>query len=622
MIKTTLKALCGAAQLREAWDHVDQSDRADGQRAPSMVRFADQLDERLHQLAEDVRTGRYRPRPLAPVTIPKDDGSRRELQIPSAPDRVVERALLVGLQRPFDRHLSPTSFGYRPGLGVADAVRRLVELREDGWVWVVRTDIDECFPSIDRNRLLLRLEQLIADPTLLDVIAALIQRPVGYGRRQQHRTRGIPQGGSLSPLLANLLLDDVDQDLLAEGHQVVRYADDLVILARSATAARQALGDAIRAAERNGFTLSEDKTMAGSYEEGFYFLGEEFNLKYPPPSSPARAEPTSRSLYVGVQGAGVRIHKGRLIVSRDDHELLSVPTGHVARIVLSGSVGLSAGARSWALYNDVDVVLLARRGSFLGTIDSGHADADMLRAQLAAVDTTEMSLKVAQSILAGKLRNQRTLLQRLIDPNAAEQVGTVVADIDALAEQLDAAPSLDVALGIEGMASRRYWDGLRALLPDVGFVARQRRPPPDLVNSALGFGYAILLAECVSACHGSELHPSFGFLHRDAGRRPSLALDLMEEFRPLIVDQVVTELVRRRSLTTDHVRTHSGGRGVLLTDKGRRRLLAGLEDRLLTVALHLGSGHRVSYRRSIQLQAAAIARTIRHGEPYEAVLWR
>ena len=225
-------------------------------------------------------------------------------------------------------------------------------------------------------------------------------------------------------------------------------------------------------------------------------------------------------------------------------------------------------------------------------------------------------------MLSGKLSNQRTLLQRFVDPSCADGIAGAVDAIEVLGGQLEAAPSPEVALGVEGMASRRYWEGVRQLLPDVGFEARARRPPPDLFNSALGFGYAVLLAECVSACHGAGLHPSFGFLHRESGRRPSLALDLMEEFRPLVVDQVVIELVRRKSLTTDHVRLHSHGRGVLLTEKGRRRLLSGLEDRLLTVALHLRSGQRVSYRRSIQLQARALARAARYGDAYEAVLWR
>ncbi len=623
MINTSLSQLVEPERLRLAWDHVNASDLADGVQAPSMARFGDRLDASLAELREQVLARSYHPSPLTPVQIAKRDGGRRELQIPSARDRVLERAILDGVRLDIDRALSPSSFGYRPGLSVLDAVRRVVELREDGWCWVVRTDVDDCFPTVDRNRLMLRLEQLLADIALLDLIGQLVRRPVGHGRLQRTGDRGIPQGGSLSPLLANLLLDSVDRLLMRNGHQVVRYADDLVVLARSQAQATDAIEDARRAAERNGFELSEDKTMVTSFEEGFYFLGEEFNQKYQPYQPTAtRSEPTQRTLYVGVQGAGVRISRGRLIVDKQDHELLSVPTGHVERLVLSGAVGLSAGARSWALANDVDVVLMSRRGSFLGTVSGGHSDADLLRSQLRIVDSPDARIGAAKAMVLGKLRNQRVLLIRFTDAAAADVVNKSIDGIESCEAQIPDVSNLDVLRGVEGMAAKFYWSGFAGVLPEVDFEGRERRPPPDLVNAALGYGYAILLGECVAACQATGLHPSFGLLHSEEGRRPSLALDLMEEFRPLVIDQVVAELVRRQSLTTDHTRLDSRRGGVLLTEKGRQRLTAGIEDRLLTMAYHVGSGHRTSYRRSIQLQAAALARLFRHGEPYEAVRWR
>ena len=619
----SLDRLAAIPLLVSAWEHVERSDATDGVVAPSVARFASNAERHLEELRNELVTGSYRPRPLTPVRIPKRRGTYRELHIPSARDRVVERALQQGIQPVIDPTLSFSSYGYRPGLGVLDAIRRVVELREDGWRWVIRTDIADCFPSVDRNRLLLRLEQLITDPALLDVVATLIRRPVRSRYRLIDHQRGIPQGGALSPLLSNLMLDEVDRYLLARGHQVVRYADDLVITARTEDETVAALAAARLGAEREGFKLGKDKTMTTTFDDGFYFLGEEVNAKYPAHTPTAtRSEPTQRALYVGLQGSHVRIDRGRLVVAKGDDELMTLPTGHVERVVLSGAVGLSSGARSWALNNDIDVVLLSRRGSYLGILSGGQSDSTLLRAQLAVVDDPQASLAAAKAMVAGKLRNQRTLLTRFVDPDTAETVATVTDDLLALDSQAGAAEGSDVLLGIEGMAARRYWEGLRVLLPDVGFEGRHRRPPPDLVNAALGYGYAILLGDCTGACHAAGLHPSFGLLHREADRRPALALDLMEEFRPLIVDQVVAELVRRRSLTLEHTRRDTARGGTLLTEKGRQRLTAGIEDRLLTMTHHLGSGHRVSYRRAIRLQAAALVRLFRYGEPYEAITWR
>lgn len=623
LFRSSIQEICTRSALEAAWEHVQAADAADGSLAPSMARFAEDVDGNLDGLASQLAVGSYRPRPLTPVAIPKSGGTR-ELHIPSARDRVVERALQSRLSPVIDRQLGPTSFAYRAGLGVTDAVRRLIELRDQGWSWVIRTDIDECFPSVDRNRLLLRLEQIMGDADLLDLIAALIRRPVRHGHRVVDRGRGIPQGGALSPLLSNLMLQSVDRHLLDHGHQLVRYADDMAVLARSRAEVDDALAVAHRAAERHGFALGEDKTMITTFDDGFHFLGEDINHRYPAASPHAgRSEPERKVLYVGMQGAGVRMERGRVVVgSKHDNDLLSVPSGHVSRIVLAGSVGFSAGARNWALANGIGVVLLSRRGSYMGSLGSGSTDAALLRSQLGAIDAPDRHLPIARSFVAGKIDNQRTLLQRFVDPDTGPAVATVVEQIELLAGQVPQCTSADELLGTEGMAARYYWDAVAKLLPGGTFQGRVSRPPPDLANAALGYGYAILASDCVAACRMVGLDPSFGLLHREEGRRPALALDLMEEFRPLIVDQVVVELCRRGQLKASHTRVDSARGGVLLTEKGRRALTAGLEDRLLTVAHHPGSGHKVSYRRQIQLQARALVRSIVHGEPYESVRWR
>jgi CRISPR-associated protein Cas1 len=178
-------------------------------------------------------------------------------------------------------------------------------------------------------------------------------------------------------------------------------------------------------------------------------------------------------------------------------------------------------------------------------------------------------------------------------------------------------------MGVEGAAARVYFDVLQRLLPDdSGFTGRRRRPPKDPVNAALGYAYAVLLGEAVSAVSVVGLDPVAGFLHDDSERRPSLGLDLMEEFRPLLVDSVVVELFRRRRLRgEDHFRPE--GRGIYLNQPGRAVLLSAFEDRMLTLFHHLPSGKRVTYRRALTLQAHQIAAVLEgRSAEYEPVPWR
>ena len=613
------------ASLHAAWKHVEAADAEDGHLAPSMKRFSLAVDKNIERLEQELRLRTFQPRPLTPVAIPKRSGGRRTLHVPSARDRVVERSVHEILSPILDTYLTPCSYAYRPGLGTLHALRDLVDLRRQGFVWVVRADIANCFSSIDRNRLLLRLEQHINDTDLLDLCAAMITRPIRSKFGLRRPAVGIPQGGSLSPLLSNVFLDMFDRALLQRGHRVIRYADDIAIAAKSQSEADAALVAAHHAANTLGLELGEEKTMTASYEQGFYFVGEELNTKYPPDGTGhAFDAPQAKTLHVGVQGAGVRISKGRIIVNRNDKVLLDAPSGHVGRLVLAGSVGFSAGARSWALANDIDVVFLSRRGSLLGSLQSSRTEAQLRRAQIQATADPDISIQLARQFIKGKIRNQRTLLRRLIDSQNAETVAPAADELDRFDSLVCEADNLAELRGVEGIAARRYFEAIRALLPkDCGFKTRARRPPPDLVNSALGYAYAVLLGETNAACAAAGLDPTFGFLHEDHHKRPSLALDLMEEYRPLVVDQVVVELVRRRSLTTDQLRNDQYSKGVLLSEKGRRRLLAALEDRLLTIALHLPSRTRVSYRRSIQIQAMSITRSIRNQRiDYEPVRWR
>lgn len=149
--------------LSRAWEHVRANDAEDGHLSASVRRFARNADERIATLHAEFCNGTYRPRPLTSVPIEKESGGTRVLHIGAARDRVVERALAAGLAPRLDPLFEPASFGYRAGIGVGDAVRHLCRLRDEGLAWVARTDIDDCFPTIDRDRLMVMLAVCVPD---------------------------------------------------------------------------------------------------------------------------------------------------------------------------------------------------------------------------------------------------------------------------------------------------------------------------------------------------------------------------------------------------------------------------------------------------------------------------
>ncbi|MFT4228491.1 CRISPR-associated endonuclease Cas1 [Micropruina sp.] len=547
------------------------------------------------------------------------------LHIPSIGDRIIERALLRGLNPIIDPHLGASSYGYRPGLGVVDAVQAVVALRDEGLGWVLRSDIHDCFPSIDVTRVMRLLEAFIDDAVLLRLIDALLARCVVGGFRGRRVAPGLPQGSPLSPLFCNLVLTSFDDALRRAGFPMIRYADDFTVAARSRSAAEAALHVARTALKELDMALSEDKTQLMSFDEGFCFLGEDFGARYPPMVVDHRVEEAAagKVVYVGRQGSRVRIQSGRLLVeSKDNAELLNLPQSHVSRVVCFGSVGFSAGAHDWAFGSGTSVVFLSRRGSYSGQLlGGGKTRVSRLRCQLGV--TAERSLTLGRRAIEGKLVKQGVLLRHFVRDDNAAEVSRAIGVIDAMAAMLPTASSTDEIMGLEGAAAKAYFDGLRAILPsELAFRGRNRQPPLDVVNAALSYGYTVLLGECTSALVAAGLDPAIGNLHSEAGNRPALALDLMEEFRPLIVDQVVVQLCRARSLTGKHGTTTAGKPGVLLTKAGKEALLGSYERRMLT-RVRNASDFAGSWRRQLYRQAQRLAMGIAGDDlAYRGLSWR
>lgn len=579
-----------------------------------MSRFKEDAEENLAKLAADLQAGAYEPGPLTPVGIPRPDGRTRTLHIPLVRDRVVERSILAALTPVIDPSLGPCSYAYRPGLGVADAVQAVAALRDEGLEWVARSDFHDCFGSAPVPLLRRMLLALVEDAGLLTLIEALLGRRAA-ARGEAALVQGLPQGSPLSPLWANLVLAGFDTRVTRAGFPLVRYADDMVALAASRDEAWEAMRVMSTAAGELAMTLATEKSAVMSFAEGFTFLGEDFGPRYPPVLDGHRVEePERRVVYLGMQGSHARLESGRLVVdSADDSELLNVPSGSVRRIVCFGSVGVSAGLRSWALATEVDLVFLSRRGSYLGhawPAASAQRTA-RLRAQLAFADDPARVLPFARAVVSTKIRKQAVLLQRYARRENAGDVMARAAQMEQLAAMLPECGTRDELMGVEGAAAREYFAGLAGILPEnMLFDGRSTQPPGDVVNAALSYGYAIILGEVVSALCAAGLDPAIGLLHTEQDHRPSLALDLMEEFRPLVVDQVVIAASRRKELRPEHGRREEAIHGVLLTKAGKEILVSGYERRMLQHTRGALPGMSGSLRRHLYRQAERLATCI------------
>jgi RNA-directed DNA polymerase len=247
----------------------------------------EQQTEELAILHRQLRAGSYHPAPVKRVWINKlGSAEKRPLGVPTVRDRIVQTALRHVIEPIFERDFAPQSYGFRPGRGCKDALRRVEQLLQEGRRWVVDADLKSYFDTIPHGALLQRVGDKIADGRVLELIAGYLQAGVLESAKEwEPSERGTPQGAVISPLLANIYLDPLDWEMAGAGAQMVRYADDFVVLCHGEEEARQALEKIRGFAQANGLTLHPEKTriVDASQRGGFDFLGYHFErgMKWP-----------------------------------------------------------------------------------------------------------------------------------------------------------------------------------------------------------------------------------------------------------------------------------------------------------------------------------------------------
>lgn len=344
-----------------------------------------------------------------------------------------------------------------------------------------------------------------------------------------------------------------------------------------------------------------------------------------PPNDPALP------LYVREQGARIGKDGERLVVEYQGEALAKAKLIDVSQVCIFGNVQITAQALAAIVDRGIPICHFTFGGYFRAiTTGLAHKNIELRIQQHQAAACTETSLKLARQFVAGKIMNSRTILRRnrkqetleaLDDPfgnpsgdapePTPEQRATdaAIAQLKQFANDASNAPSIPSLLGIEGIAAKLYFSEFPRLLKHGHtFTTRNRRPPTDPVNATLSFLYSLLVKECTVACQAAGLDPMLGFLHQPRYGKPALALDLAEEFRPILADSAAITLLNTRALGNQHFLKRAGA--CTLTPDGRKALLAGWERRLAEEIAHPIFGYSLCYRRVIAIQARLIARTL------------
>jgi CRISPR-associated protein Cas1 len=653
---TLFAEISGVPALAAGWERCWRNQGAAGGDGQTLASFARGLGQRLSDLSADLRSGRYRPLPLREAQIPKPGKpDKRLLRIPAVRDRVVQTAASQVLMPHLDAEMEDGSHGYRPGRGVQTAVAAVQYWRRQGFVWTVDADIDDFFDRIPIDPLMDRFHASVSESPLSDLVGVWLEHGARDGR-------GLAQGSPLSPLLANLYLDTLDETFTRRNLKIVRYADDFVILAKDRPAAERALDDLSQFLAGFGLALNREKTRLRDYDSTLTFLGQAFVRSWvmradedPDADDSAAEELLQRLARLDEEEEALRAHQdadlerltkagydpglrvlsvltpGRRIGLRNlsfsvleapeqagsflpadgaapGTEILAIHPTRIDRIELGPLVEMDLNAQRHALASAIPVAFTNGHGETLGHLAPVLAPrAGRHMAQARALLDPDKRLDMAKTLVGARLANQRALLRRINSRRGLPAVATTANGLTRLKRRLRIAKTVEEAMGHEGLGAALYWRAFdRLLLNGFKLDGRTRRKKADPVNAALDMASSLLQRDISAIVLARGLHPGFGALHATSDGRDACVYDLMEVFRAGMVESLVLRLVNMGMIRRDMFSALEDGTS-RMGGSAQRALIRAYESQAVSTVSYPRTGQKMSWRRVMMLEAEAYA---------------
>ncbi len=687
--RTVLQRAAEAVNVERAYCWISDNSRARNAYAgapedftPFAMEYPGDADTLLDDITGELRDQSYRPPNLQGAVLQRPGKAPRPLAIPPFADRVAQRAVVQILSEDFEALHSEASFGYRRGLSRLNARDRIQYLYRKGYRWFYEADIEDFFDSVSHTRLETRLRSLLTDDPVVDLLMAWVSAPVEYRGRIQPRPCGLPQGSPVSPMLANLLLDDFDADLQALGMELVRYADDFVIVCRDRGRAEQAARQVESSLAELGLTVNPDKTRIGHLDQGLKFLGycflgelaieaqrttrtqrhharQSITLDDLPPRSwlarlatrepqvlrdrPAtRSAPTGAAaappeppdqervypraaadsgcvLFLTLEDSKLSVQSGRLAVATPDGHLQQIPWPSLEAVVLFGRHRITGPTLMAALRAQVPVHFASPQGRHLGTLASGQPGAEGHGLWLAQ----QAHFADPQTCLglAREIVEARLHNQAELLRQSAREEPALAAAVDALRRQArrsQAATDLNSLNGIEGAGAKAFFEALGHLVPEALGFDGRQRRPPPDPFNAL-----LSLGYTVLYHRVDTIIRVSGLLpwcgfYHQSRGRHAVLASDLMEPFRHLVERQALALVRRRQLGPEHFLSGDGG-SCRLTRPALRLYLEALTQRFVTPVAGARGTPSASPHQHILAQCRQLQQRIRgHDLPFTA----
>ena len=608
------------------------------------------LLENLGIINREVLEGEYNPSALRGVLLPKSANKLRALAIPTVKDRVLQRGCTQVLNDTVEALFEDNSYAYRKGLSRRGAATTITKAYAEGYRFVLEADINAFFDNVNWEILYEKIDIIFRNDPVTGIIKKWITSDVVYNNQFIKREIGLPQGAAISPLLANLFLDELD-DSLGNEFKLVRYADDFVVLCKSKDEVEKARKRVEEILDNLKLELKEEKTGIRDFEGGFKYLGYLFvrslvteqekpenpfidkpitnleNYKIPLNSwvedvkvkklstidltnNKARITPLFSNEELKKYPVYLTSHEPSVFTSGDsliikyenaDAETKKIPLKEINFVVVIGISKITLQSVLRLKEEGIPVYLCRKNGSLKQVFESNRNNYLIWLKQAELQNKESFVLNFTREIVSAKIHNSRVLALRY------EWDESVVEEFKKLETSCKIYNSIDSIRGVEGRAAALFFENYAREIPvEWEFNGRKKNPPPDPVNAILSFGYSLLYNNISTALIMAGLNPAISWFHVQ-GNYNALASDIQEEFRH-IIERLVIYLIKRKIITKKSFTYNKNSKyPYLLKNDARNEFIRQVENRLLTEFSDQGSKNILNYRTYFYNKAKQIA---------------
>ena len=578
--------------------------------------------------------GTYEPNIVQVYELLSKKGKVREIYKFTIIDNFIQKAVSLILQDKLDCLLSDNNYSFRKGKGTIDVIRKGLELIEEGYEYIVEIDIKKYFENIDHDLLSKMLFDIIDDKVLISLIMKYQNCLIQKDGKIKRKNKGLITGSSISPVISNLYLMDLDRQYLE--YNYIRYCDNIYIFINNKDDGLTLINDISKCLkDKYKLEINQNKTSITHYLSkrmlGYYFVKEDNIVKAKKNKQENRTKYNhwyksaikKENNEYHIINDGILTKKDYLILFENENKKIEIPAEVTEHINIYSQIIFSSNFFKTLNQHNIRVSLFDQYDHYIGSFIpiNYHKSASILIKQVENYINKAKRLEIAKKIIDSGTTNIITNLKYYNKHNDDTQLYKIIDDLKICKQEMKTAKTLEILLLQEARMRELYYSSYNMILsnPEFKFTKRTRRPPKDALNAMISFGNTIIYQKIANEIYKTKLDIRISYLHSAMRRYENLNLDISEIIKPILVDKVIFSLINKRIIDAK-VHFEKRNNGVFLNKEGKYLFIDQLNKKLSsTITIN---NKKVSYQEILQQEVLKLLRYFKYDEEYEPFKYR